>query len=104
LRAQADDIVTAAYEKGKLLAANETGFDEHSFPEHWSLDPRTGARPGLLARSLLTKRGFEIPVPSTNRGAQPIRKPIMTDAAFADIVRVSYATFATRQVLERFGA
>jgi hypothetical protein len=40
LRAQADDIVTAAYEKGKLLAANETGFDERSFPGHcpWTLE------------------------------------------------------------------
>ena len=34
LQGQADDIVSAAYEKSKLLAANETGFDEHSFPEH----------------------------------------------------------------------
>ena len=40
LQAQADDIVRAAYEKSKLLAANETGFDEHSFPEHcpWTLE------------------------------------------------------------------
>jgi len=40
LLTQADDIVTAAYDKGKLLAANETGFDEHGFPEHcpWTLE------------------------------------------------------------------
>ncbi len=40
LRAQADDIVRAAYEKAKLLAANETGFDEGRFPEHcpWTLE------------------------------------------------------------------
>ncbi len=40
LSAQADDIVSAAYEKGKLLAANETGFDEQRFPERcpWTLE------------------------------------------------------------------
>jgi Domain of unknown function DUF29 len=40
LQAQADAIVSAAYEKGKLLAANETGFDERSFPERcpWTIE------------------------------------------------------------------
>ncbi len=40
LHAQAGDLVRTAYEKGKLLAANETGFDERSFPEScpWSLE------------------------------------------------------------------
>ena len=40
LQAQAGDIVSAAYEKSKLLAANETGFDERRFPEQcpWTLE------------------------------------------------------------------
>jgi hypothetical protein len=40
LQAQADVVVSAAYEKGKLLAANETGSDERSFPDRcpWTIE------------------------------------------------------------------